>query len=26
MIIESGMESGLQDAFDLLEQAAVSLR
>jgi uncharacterized protein YndB with AHSA1/START domain len=26
MIIESGMESGMQDAFDLLEQAAVSLR
>ena len=25
-IIESGMEAGLQDAMDLLEQAAVSLR
>jgi uncharacterized protein YndB with AHSA1/START domain len=24
--IESGMEAGMQDAFDLLEQAAVSLR
>jgi uncharacterized protein YndB with AHSA1/START domain len=26
MIIESGMEAGMQDAFDLLEEAAVSLR
>jgi uncharacterized protein YndB with AHSA1/START domain len=25
-IIESGMEAGMQDAFDLLEEAAVSLR
>jgi hypothetical protein len=25
-IIDSGMEAGLQDAMDLLEQAAVSLR
>jgi uncharacterized protein YndB with AHSA1/START domain len=25
-IIESGMEAGMQDAMDLLEQAAVSLR
>jgi hypothetical protein len=25
-IIESGMEAGLQDALDLLEQVAVSLR
>jgi uncharacterized protein YndB with AHSA1/START domain len=25
-IIESGMEAGMQDALDLLEQAAVSLR
>jgi uncharacterized protein YndB with AHSA1/START domain len=25
-IIDSGMESGLQDALDLLEQAAISLR
>jgi uncharacterized protein YndB with AHSA1/START domain len=25
-IIDSGMESGMQDAFDLLEQVAVSLR
>jgi hypothetical protein len=24
--IESGMEDGLQDAFDLLEEVAVSLR
>jgi uncharacterized protein YndB with AHSA1/START domain len=26
MIIDSGMESGMQDGFDLLEQVAVSLR
>jgi hypothetical protein len=26
MIIESGMEAGMQDAYDLLEEAAVSLR
>jgi hypothetical protein len=25
-IIDSGMEAGMQDAFDLLEQVAVSLR
>jgi enolase len=25
-IIESGMEAGLQDAFDLLDEVAVSLR
>jgi uncharacterized protein YndB with AHSA1/START domain len=25
-IIESGMEDGLQDALDLLEQVAISLR
>jgi hypothetical protein len=25
-IIESGMEAGMQDAMDLLEQVAVSLR
>jgi hypothetical protein len=25
-IIESGMEAGLQDAYDLLEEVAVSLR
>ena len=25
-IIDSGMEAGMQDALDLLEQAAVSLR
>ena len=25
-IIESGMEAGMQDAYDLLEQVAVSLR
>ena len=26
MIVESGMEAGLQDAYDLLEEVAVSLR
>ena len=26
MIIESGMEAGMQDAMDLLEQVAISLR
>jgi uncharacterized protein YndB with AHSA1/START domain len=26
MIIESGMEAGLQDAYDLLEEVAISLR
>jgi hypothetical protein len=26
MIIESGMEAGMQDAMDLLEQVAVPLR
>jgi hypothetical protein len=26
LIIDSGMESGLQDALDLLEQVAISLR
>jgi hypothetical protein len=25
-IIDSGMESGLQDAYDLLEEVAISLR
>ena len=25
-IIESGMEAGMQDAMDLLEQVAISLR
>ena len=26
MIIETGMEAGMQDAYDLLEELAISLR